>query len=57
MMVQFCSNSVTGTIIAPALAWFSAWVSVLSSMHGTILHIEKGSTRGRKPDMWSVSSP
>ena len=22
MMVQFCSNSVTGTIIAPALAWF-----------------------------------
>src|SRR3954468_21260333 len=46
MMVQFCSNSVTGTIIAPALAWFSAWFSVLSSMHGTILNIEKGSTCG-----------
>src|SRR5215207_2658661 len=25
MMVQFCSNSVTGTIIAPALAWVSVW--------------------------------
>src|SRR4051812_47008620 len=47
MMVQFCSNSVTGTIIAPALAaWFSVWVSVLSSMHGTIFHIEGGSTCG-----------
>jgi hypothetical protein len=50
MMVQFCSNSVTGTIIAPALAW----VSVLSSMAGTIFHIEKGSTRAGT-GMWSDS--
>src|SRR4051812_16065455 len=28
MMVQFCSNRVTGTMIAPALAWVSVWVSV-----------------------------
>src|SRR5437879_6199808 len=41
MMVQFCSNSVTGTIIAPAFAW----VSVLSSMAGTIFYREMGSTR------------
>jgi hypothetical protein len=50
MMVQFCSNSVTGTIIAPAFAW----VSVLSSMAGTIFYLEKGSTRAGT-GMWPVS--
>src|SRR5215204_5968753 len=30
MMVQFCSNSVTGTMIAPALAW--VWVSARCSV-------------------------